>query len=83
MASPVLAAITVTVGQALRVSVMAELLASPDGVGALIARSRANLDTAQLFAWAGTFVVTVITVETLLLRPLSRYSLRWREAAAP
>jgi NitT/TauT family transport system permease protein len=83
VASPVLAAITVTVGQALRVSVMAELLARPDGVGALIARSRANLDTAQLFAWAGTLVVTVITIETLLLRPLSRYSLRWRETAAP
>lgn len=81
VASPVLAAVTVTVGQALRVSVMAELLASPDGVGASIARSRANLDTAQLFAWASVLVALVIAIETLLLRPLSRRSLRWRDGA--
>lgn len=79
IASPVLAALTITVGQSLRVSVMAELLASPDGVGALVARSRANLDTAQLFAWVFALVVVVILIENAVLRPLTRHILAWRD----
>ncbi len=78
VASPVMAATSVTVGQALRVAVMAELLATSDGVGALVGRSRANLDTAQLFAWAILLVAVVIVVETLVLAPLTRRLLRWR-----
>lgn len=78
VASPVLAATSVTVGQALRVAVMAELLGTSDGVGALVGRSRVNLDTAELFAWAILLVAVVMAIETAVIGPLNRRLLRWR-----
>lgn len=81
IASPVLAATSVTLGQALRVTVMAELLAASDGVGAEVARSRVNLSTADLFAWAITLVTAVIAVELLVVRPVTARLLRWRTAS--
>jgi len=78
IASPALAAASVTLGQALRVTVMAELLSASDGVGVEVARSRANLATADLFAWALVLVAAVIAVELLLIRPVSARLLRWR-----
>jgi len=81
VASPVVAALSVTFGQALRVTVMAELLATANGVGAAVARSRANLATADLFAWAVLLVAVVLLFELALLRPLTSRLLRWRDAA--
>lgn len=78
IASPVLAATSVTVGQALRVAVMAELLSATDGVGGQVRLAQTNLNTAQLFAWAITLVIVVLLVESLIVRPLTRYLLRWR-----
>lgn len=76
--SPVLAATTVTVSQAIRVAVMAELLSSSDGVGAEISLARTNLSTSDLFAWTATLVAAVIILETFVLRPLTDHLLRWR-----
>lgn len=78
IASPVLAATSVTVGQAIRVSVMAELLSATDGVGAEVARARTNLETADLFAWTVSLIVLAILLETLVLRPTTSRLLRWR-----
>ena len=80
IASPVMAAVSVTLGQALRVAVMAELLSAADGVGAEIALSRTNLATADLFAWALVLVAVVVVVETVILRPATAHVLRWRDA---
>lgn len=80
--SPVLAATSVTIGQALRVAVMAELLSATTGVGAQVALARANLETADLFAWALTLVVVAIVIEVVVLRPLTGRLLRWREPTA-
>lgn len=82
IASPVLAATSVTVGQAIRVSVMAELLSAADGVGAEVALARVNLVTADLFAWTAALVVLVIVLETCLLRPATARLLRWRGTSA-
>ena len=76
--SPVLAATTVTVSQAIRVAVMAELLSSNNGVGAEISLARTNLATSDLFAWTATLVAAVIVLETFALRPLTERLLRWR-----
>lgn len=78
IASPVLAATSVTVGQAIRVAVMAELLAAANGVGAEISLARTNLATADLFAWTVSLVIMVIALETFILRPITAYLLRWR-----
>ena len=82
IASPVLAATTVTVGQAIRVAVMVELLSAVDGVGAEVALARTNLATADLFAWTAALIVMVVAVETVLLRPLTARLLRWRDVPA-
>ncbi len=79
VASPVLAATSVTVGQALRVAVMAELLSATTGVGAQVALARANLQTAHLFAWALALIAVVILIEVVILRPVNGHLLRWRE----
>ena len=78
IASPVLAAASVVVGQSLRVAVMAELLSAADGIGAEVARARANVETADVFAWALTLIAVVLVVELAVLRRLTRRSLRWR-----
>jgi NitT/TauT family transport system permease protein len=78
IASPVLAATSVALGQSLRVAVMAELLSASTGVGAEIARSRANLETADVFAWALVLVIFVLVVELAILAPITRRVLRWR-----
>ncbi len=80
IASPVTAVVSVVVGQALRVAVMAELLASSDGIGAEISLARTNLETADLFAWALVMVTVVISVEVLVLRPITARATRWRNA---
>lgn len=79
IASPVLAAISVTFGQALRVAVMAELLSATDGIGAHVARARANLETADVFAWTLVLISVVLVIELVLLRPLTNHLLRWRD----
>lgn len=78
IASPVVAALSVTFGQALRVTVMVELLSAGNGVGAEVARSRANLVTADLFAWALVMILVVLAIELALLRPITARLLRWR-----
>lgn len=78
VASPVLAATSVTVGQALRVAVMAELLSATSGVGGQVRLAQTNLNTAQLFAWAITLVIVVMLLEQLIVRPVTRHLLRWR-----
>jgi len=79
--SPVVAALSVTFGQALRVTVMVELLAASTGVGAEVARSRANLMTADLFAWALLMILVVLVIELAVLRPTTARLLRWRTAS--
>lgn len=78
VASPVLAATTVTFGQSLRVAIMAELLSAVTGVGAQIQQAQTNLDTARIFAWTITVVVVVILLEAVVLKPLQARLLRWR-----
>jgi NitT/TauT family transport system permease protein len=79
VASPVLAATTVTFGQSLRVAIMAELLSATTGIGARIQQAQANLDTAKIFAWTITVVLAVILLEALVLKPLNNRLLRWRQ----
>lgn len=82
IASPVVAALSVTFGQALRVTVMVELLPASNGVGAEVARSRVNLETAALFAWALAMILVVLVIELAILRPATARLLGWRTAAA-
>ncbi|HRE03699.1 MAG TPA: hypothetical protein PLV68_20555, partial [Ilumatobacteraceae bacterium] len=75
-------ALSVTFGQALRVTVMVELLAVSTGVGAQVSRARANLMTEDLFAWAILLIAVVLVIELAILRPLTTHLLRWRSTPA-
>ncbi|HEX2530717.1 MAG TPA: ABC transporter permease subunit [Burkholderiaceae bacterium] len=67
-------------GTAWKVVVMAELLSSSDGIGAALAVTRSNLDTAGTLAWISAVVGSLLAVEYLLLEPIKREVERWRES---
>jgi NitT/TauT family transport system permease protein len=71
-------AFVTALGTSWKVVVMAELLASSDGVGAALAVSRAQLDTASTLAWICAVVGILLAVEYLFLEPLKREVERWR-----
>ncbi len=66
-------------GTAWKVVVMAELLATQDGVGAALAVTRSHLDTAATMAWITAVVGLLLAVEYLMLEPVKRELERWRE----
>ncbi|WP_338670162.1 ABC transporter permease [Pseudodesulfovibrio methanolicus] len=65
-----------------KVAVMAELLASADGIGANMALARVNLDTADALAWIIVLLIMLLAVELLVLEPLQRRMEPWRNGAA-
>lgn len=67
-------------GMSWKIVVMAELLATPDGVGAALAVSRAHLDTAASMAWIAAVVGLLLAVEYLVLEPIKREVEGWRTA---
>ena len=69
---------TVALGSAWKVVVMAELLASSDGVGAALASSRAPLDKPLSLAWIGLVVGLLLVLEYGVLEPIKREFERWR-----
>lgn len=75
-------AFVTALGTSWKVVVMAELLASSDGVGAALAVSRAQLDTTTTLAWIGAVVGILLAVEYLLLEPLKREVEHWRSTTA-
>ncbi|MFV0457103.1 MAG: ABC transporter permease [Pseudomonas sp.] len=66
-------------GMSWKIVVMAELLATQDGVGASLAVSRSHLDTSATMAWIVAVVALLLAVEYLLLEPIKREVERWRE----
>ncbi|MBE2243531.1 MAG: ABC transporter permease subunit [Burkholderiaceae bacterium] len=69
-------------GVSWKVVVMAELLASSDGVGAALAASRSQLDTATTMAWICAIVGLLLAAEYLILEPFKREVERWRAPQA-
>ncbi len=68
-------------GLAWRVAIMAEVLATPDGIGAELNTARANLDTAEVMAWITVAISLVLTSDTLL-RYLQGRLLPWQVTAS-
>jgi len=78
VAPPVLSALTVAVGQSVRVTVMAELLSTPTGLGAEVQQARTNLETADVFALSVIMAALTLLLELCVLRPLRRRLMAWR-----
>lgn len=68
-------------GIAWKVVVMAELLTTPDGVGAGLAIARSHLDMASAMAWIISVVALLLMAEYLLLEPVKRRLEIWREGS--
>ncbi|WP_242442678.1 ABC transporter permease subunit [Magnetospirillum sp. 15-1] len=83
VAAFVFPSLTVSLGGAIKVAVMAELLLNIGGMGGALAVARSNLDVAGALAWILLAVAGLVTIEYLLLRPLHAELERWRDAARP
>lgn len=70
VAPPILAAATVALGQSIRVSVMAELLATASGIGADIRLAQINIETPDVFAYALVMTAVTFSLELLLVAPV-------------
>lgn len=78
--SYVLPATITALGISWKVVVMAELLATADGVGASLSTARSWLDTPTALAWITAIVWLLLLAEYAFLEPLKRYTERWRDA---
>jgi NitT/TauT family transport system permease protein len=76
-------ALALALGSAIKVAVMAELLANTGGIGGALASARANLDIAAALAWVLLAVGALIMLEYGVLHPIRAEFERWREAARP
>lgn len=76
-------ALTLALGTAFKVAVMAELLANAGGIGGALADARINLDIANALAWITVAVILLIAVEYTLVEPVKGEVDRWRRAAQP
>lgn len=65
-------------GMSWKIVVMAELLASSDGIGAALAVARTQLDTATALALVAVMVGSLLLVEYLLMEPVRREVEQWR-----
>ena len=69
-------------GSSWKVAVMAELLATSDGVGAALAVTRSHLDMGASLAWICAVVGILLLLEYGVLEPIKRELESWREAGA-
>ncbi len=62
-----------------KVVIMAELLSTPDGMGAALAVSRSHFDTATTMALVLIMVIFLLLIEYILLEPIKREVEQWRD----
>jgi NitT/TauT family transport system permease protein len=66
-------------GMAWKIVVMAELLATSDGIGASLALARSQLDTASALAIVVAMVGLLLIAEYIFLEPINREVEKWRD----
>jgi len=66
-------------GMAWKIVVMAELLATSDGLGASLAMARSQLDTATALAIVVAMVGLLMVAEYIFLEPIKREVEKWRD----
>ena len=66
-------------GMSWKIVIMAELLATSDGMGALLAVSRSQLDTPTALALVSIMVGSLMFIEYIILEPIKREVELWRD----
>lgn len=61
-----------------KIVLIVELLGRPNGVGFEIGIAFQLFDVTRILAYALTFVVVILAIETLLVQPIERRASRWR-----
>ncbi|MGC5324697.1 ABC transporter permease [Brevibacillus sp. SYSU BS000544] len=77
LAVPIFTAISLATGSAVRITIMAELLGSDEGIGYSLALARVNIDTAKVFAWTLISILLISLIDNLVIHPLKKATLRW------
>jgi NitT/TauT family transport system permease protein len=65
-----------------KIVLIVELLGRPNGVGFEIGIAFQLFDVTLILAYALTFVVVILAIETLLVQPIERRASRWRNRTA-
>jgi len=66
-------------GMAWKIVIMAELLATSDGMGALLAVARSQLDTPTALALVSVMIGSLMFIEYIVLEPIKREVELWRD----
>ncbi len=61
-----------------KIGIIAEVFLGRDGLGAEFKRAFDQFQLEPVILWLGVFLVTLFAIEYLILRPLERFSSRWR-----
>ncbi|MEB3788758.1 MAG: ABC transporter permease subunit [Desulfurococcales archaeon] len=72
------AASRAAIGIALRISVVAEAFGASGGVGYWLVYSYDIGFKEGVFAWASILIILMIAVDMLILRPIERWTMKWR-----
>lgn len=65
-------------GMSWKIVVMAELLATSDGLGALLAIARSQLETSTALALVSIMIASLLLIEYILLEPIKKELEAWR-----
>ncbi len=69
---PIFTSVSLAMGSAFRIGIMAELLSASEGIGSSLGLARSNLDTAKVFAWLFISTLLVIVFDYFFIRPIRR-----------
>ncbi|MED3549640.1 ABC transporter permease [Cytobacillus praedii] len=79
LAVPIISALSLAAGSAVRITIMAELLGSNSGIGYSLALARVNINTAKVFAWTIICILIILILDHFVLNPVKNYVLRWNK----
>lgn len=75
----ILPSLTVAIGVGIKVTIMAELLGSTEGMGSKIQNSRAMLDTPETLAYVLVILAIILFVEYAIIEPIRIFLMPWEE----
>lgn len=76
---PFFTAFSLAAGGSVRITIMAELLGTNDGMGAAISLARINIDTDKVFAWTFISILTIILIDVCVINPLKKRMMKYQE----
>jgi len=76
---PFFTAFSLAAGGAVRITIMAELLGTNNGIGAALSLARINIDTAKVFAWTLVSILTITAIDICIINPLKKKLMKYEE----